>query len=34
MIPWWVAVITFFGGGIIGIFLMACVVAKERDDEP
>ena len=34
MIPWWVAVIAMFGGGIIGMFLMALIVAGERDDRP
>ena len=34
MIPWWVAVITLFVGGLIGMVLMACVAINGRDDRP
>ena len=30
MIPWGIAVITFFAGGIIGMALMACMAASGR----
>lgn len=32
MVPWWVALIDLFVGGIIGFFLAALMVANERSD--
>lgn len=32
LVPWWVALIALFVGGIIGFFLMALMVANGRSD--
>ena len=34
MVPWWVAALMFIGGGAMGLFMAALLIADERDDRP